>query len=234
MRYMFGVRSARAPAPTFSRGPPRACRLRRRPPTPCMPLGPHFTPHLMPYATISRPKPPESFSRALPVVEEPFSRALPGVLLLTRQGETAFNQPLSFNTSSVTNMLQMFKVRSARALGPSLQSDPPCARRLRCPRPTPSRLSRAAPRPARRPISTRQGASAFNQPLSFDTSSVTDMLQMFYVRSARAQAPSLQSVPSRVHASSVATPSRLPGLHLAPHRTPSFRLGRARRRSTSR
>ena len=33
---------------------------------------------------------------------------------------------------------------------------------------------------------TRQYASAFNQPLSLDTSSVTDMGSMFYVRSARA------------------------------------------------
>ena len=35
-------------------------------------------------------------------------------------------------------------------------------------------------------LSTRQSASAFNQPLSFDTSSVTDMEWMFHVRSARA------------------------------------------------
>ena len=33
--------------------------------------------------------------------------------------------------------------------------------------------------------STRQHASAFNQPLSFDTSSVTNIQGMFYVRSAR-------------------------------------------------
>jgi len=31
-----------------------------------------------------------------------------------------------------------------------------------------------------------QGASAFNQPVSFDTSKVTDMKQMFEVRFARA------------------------------------------------
>jgi hypothetical protein len=37
--------------------------------------------------------------------------------------------------------------------------------------------------------STRQGASAFNQPLSFDTSSVTRMTYMFFVRSARALRP---------------------------------------------
>ena len=33
--------------------------------------------------------------------------------------------------------------------------------------------------------STRQVASAFNQPLSFDTSSVTTMSNMFFVRSLR-------------------------------------------------
>ena len=32
----------------------------------------------------------------------------------------------------------------------------------------------------------RQGASVFNQPLSFDTSSVTAMKYMFHVRSGRA------------------------------------------------
>jgi len=34
--------------------------------------------------------------------------------------------------------------------------------------------------------STRQVASAFNQPLSLDTSEVTNMRNMFIVRSARA------------------------------------------------
>ena len=37
-------------------------------------------------------------------------------------------------------------------------------------------------------LSTRQYTRAFNQPLSFDTSNVTDMSYMFYVRSARALA----------------------------------------------
>ena len=37
--------------------------------------------------------------------------------------------------------------------------------------------------------STRQGASVFNQPLSFDTSKVTDMYAMLAVRSARALTP---------------------------------------------
>jgi hypothetical protein len=39
-------------------------------------------------------------------------------LLSTRQHAYAFNQPLSFDTSKVTNMNQMFSVRSARALAP--------------------------------------------------------------------------------------------------------------------
>ena len=47
------------------------------------------------------------------------------------------------------------------------------------PRPTPHPASYAL-------VSTRQYASAFNQPLSFDTSSVTDMPYMFQVRSAHA------------------------------------------------
>ena len=59
------------------------------------------------------------------------------------------------------------------------------------PAPAPLPTHTPTPRPARRPISTRQGATTFNQPLSFDTSSVTDMHNMFYVRSARALAYSL-------------------------------------------
>ena len=44
--------------------------------------------------------------------------------------------------------------------------------------------------PHRTPLlSTRQNAHAFNQPLSLDTSNVTDMRWMFQVRSARALAP---------------------------------------------
>ena len=43
-------------------------------------------------------------------------------LLSTRQNVQAFNQPLSFDTSSVTTMRYMFQVRSARALGPQALS----------------------------------------------------------------------------------------------------------------
>ena len=118
--------------------------------------------------------------------------------LATRQKATAFNQPLSFNTSSVTTMRQMFTVRSARALcPPSLQSGP-----ARCAPPQILLASRprTSPRIVRPPLLTRQGATAFNQPLSFDTSSVTDMSGMFSVRSARDLAPQPSVRPSpRVH-----------------------------------
>ena len=71
---------------------------------------------------------------------------------------------------------------------PSLHSRTlfPCMMLVRCRRPMSSH-----PRPAPRLtsyalLSTRQNTVAFNQPLSFDMSSVTDMSWMFYVRSAHA------------------------------------------------
>ena len=86
--------------------------------------------------------------------------------------------------------------------------------------------------------STRQHAHAFNQPLSFDTSKVTDMGRMFQVRSARALAPnSLESGLPRACRlrRRRPTPSRLPARNLAPLRMcPSLRLGRPRTRSISR
>eukprot|EP00964_Phaeocystis_antarctica_P041860 scaffold23969_cov67-Phaeocystis_antarctica.AAC.1 len=63
-------------------------------------------------------------------------------------------------------------------------------------------------------------AAAFNQPLSFDTSSVRDMNYIFYVRSSRSPAPSLQTSP-RLHAACTAIARRLPpppGPQLSPHR----------------
>ena len=62
-------------------------------------------------------------------------------------------------------------------------------------------------------LSTRQQASTFNQPLSFDTSEVTTMGHMFFVRSARALAPkSLESGLPRARRlrRHCPTPSRLP------------------------
>ena len=114
-------------------------------------------------------------------------------LLSTRQGALAFDQPLSLDTSSVTRMDHMFSVCSARALyaSPAFKSGPPHAHRLRRYRPHAlAPASHSAPRPASYALHlTWQRAIAFNQPLSFDTFSVTDMLDMFYVRSARALAP---------------------------------------------
>ena len=79
-------------------------------------------------------------------------------------------------------MSHMFSVRSAHALSPqSLESDPLFVH-VACPH-----ASRAVPRPASHArLSTLQGASAFNQELSFDTSKVTTMNYMLMVRSARA------------------------------------------------
>ena len=166
------------------------------------------------------------------------SRAVPPhashARLSARQSALAFNQALSFDTSSVTDMERMFSVRSARALAPRLESGPPRARCLRRRHPTPSRLPAQPPHtplPASHSrLSTRQDAKAFNQPLSFDTSKVTQMLFMFSVRSARAMPPhSLQSVPPcacRLHYHHP-TPS-----HPASHAS-SFRLGRGARASSS-
>ena len=99
-----------------------------------------------------------------------------------RQGGSSFNQPLSFDTFSVTNMRYIFSVRS----GVPITIKSPCARcaylcTLLTPPlyPTPfppSSPHLAAPRVS---LSARQYASAFNQPLDFDTSNVNDMSGMF-------------------------------------------------------
>eukprot|EP00964_Phaeocystis_antarctica_P081544 scaffold51015_cov63-Phaeocystis_antarctica.AAC.1 len=91
-------------------------------------------------------------------------------------------------------MSWMFGVCSARALAPSLESRSfpvraGCVAATQRPH-----ASRALPFPASHArLSTRQDARAFNQPLSFDTSKVTDMWGMFRVRSARALAPTALS-----------------------------------------
>ena len=69
---------------------------------------------------------------------------------------------------------------------------------------------------------TRQGASAFNQPLSLDTSSVTTMAYMFLVRPSPCPAPNLPSNTPLRPACAVARRLPPPRPHLlAPHRTPS-------------
>jgi surface protein len=157
-------------------------------------------------------------------------------------GAHAFNQPLSLDTSKVTTMYKMFYVRSARALAPnSLESGLPRACRLIAP-PPPHALRPRGPHlaPASHvPLpSTRQNAKAFNQPLSFDTSKVTDMNSMFNVRSERALTPQALSQAFPVHTACAAAAHALPppGPHLAPHRMcmcPSLRLGSTRTPSTS-
>jgi hypothetical protein len=61
----------------------------------------------MPACAAAAPRPPGAHLA-------PASHAL----LSTRQNANAFNQPLSFDTSKVTNMRYMFGVRSARTLTP--------------------------------------------------------------------------------------------------------------------
>ena len=70
----------------------------------------------------------------------------------------------------------------------------------------------------------------FNQPLSFNTSSVTTMNYMFYVRSSQPPAPNLQTSPPP-HAACTAIARRLPRAALY---ALLLILGRARHRSTSR
>ena len=82
-------------------------------------------------------------------------------------------------------MDNMFNVRSARALAPTaLSRSLPVHANCVAATPRPHAF-RAAPLPASHArLSTRQYASAFDQPLSFDTSKVTNMGAIFYVRSA--------------------------------------------------
>ena len=78
-------------------------------------------------------------------------------------------------------------------------------------------------------------AGAFNQPLSFDTSGVTNMWQMFLVRSSPCPAPRLQSS-HPLHAACAVIARRLPpsvALRPAPYALLST-IGRALWRSTSR
>jgi len=86
-------------------------------------------------------------------------------------------------------MKQMFYVCSARALGPQAfdRAFSPYMPLVCRHHPGPSRLAArtSSPRIACALPSTRQSATAFNQPLSFDTSSVTTMSDMFFVRSLR-------------------------------------------------
>ena len=85
------------------------------------------------------------------------------------------------------------------APSPRPPAEPLPACRLSSPRAPPSHLpTRAHLDPATYAhLATRQGASAFNQLVSFDTSSVTNMYAMFAVRTL---APTTPAEPLPVHA----------------------------------
>ena len=102
-------------------------------------------------------------------------------------------------------MNHMFHVRSARApaLSRALPVHAVCvaATPHASPGRTPLHASHAR-------LSTRQVTNVFNQPLSFDTSKVTDMRHMFTVRSARALPPTALSRALPAHAACVAATQR--------------------------
>ena len=111
-------------------------------------------------------------------------------------------------------MQRMFAVRSRPQNAASSRSHLPAPVGRPCP--MPYRLA-PAPKPRPRtshsihpPFDSRQGALQFNQPLTFDTSSVTHMEDMFEVRFARSTPPP----PAPPEAMSPALPVHLP--HLAP------------------
>ena len=199
MKQMFYVRSAPAPPPATHPSPllhasaprPRASLLACRP----LPM-PFLFDNTITIPTITIPPPP------------------------TPQGAQVFNQPLSFDTSSVTRMVEMFAVRSAQAPPPLLIQALACTLLALLRRPTPSRLPARMPPASHARLSTRQSAAAFNQPLSFDMmSSVTDMSNMFYVRSAPAPPPATHPGPL-LHASAPSPRASL--LACRPLPMPSF------------
>ena len=115
-----------------------------------------------------------------------------------RQGDdddgSAFNQPLNFDTSRVTNMDEMFEVHTAARALLCLRLQSSLRLRVTHARPAPSETFPSYPPP-------RQAATAFNQPVNFDTSRVKIMGEMFRVHSARAPCPALRLQPSLlVHA----------------------------------
>ena len=137
------------------------------------------------------------------------------------------------------NMPYMFVVCSSPCPAPI------CSRALSCtllaPRPPAASPAPAglhtSPHTACPPFDSRQLASAFNQPLSFNTSSVTYMKYMFYVHSSPCLAPNLQSSPAPrapLRAPPSPADSRPPCTpRPAPYALRST-LGSTRRRSTSR
>ena len=195
----------------------------RCPPT-SLPRMPHAACRRMPHAAYAcrlRPSKRRPTPSRFPAHTSPHVAYLPSAW----QFALAFNQPLNFDTPSVKTMSYMFLVRPSRPR-PSHQCPPfnactTVVRRL------PPADPYTSPRTARMhpPSDSRQGASAFNQPLTFDTSSVTTMRQMFYVRSSPRALPPICVVkpsPARcLHRGRPPPPASQP-VYLAPRRMPSF------------
>eukprot|EP00964_Phaeocystis_antarctica_P138816 scaffold103466_cov54-Phaeocystis_antarctica.AAC.2 len=239
MEQMFLVCSSPCPAPNLQSSPPlhAACTaIASRPPAsqpaqsvyvqPAAELR-HIQPHdhvpyvpraLLPLLHIAC----TAVVRCLPLADWYTSPRTVCPPLDSPQEAPAFNQPLIIDTSSATDMAGMFAVRSSPCPAPNVHSIP----RLHatCPAVAHRLPARTLP-----PFDSRQYASAFDQPLSFDTSSVTTMYGMFYVRSSPRPAPNPQSSPPctlRAPRSPAILPP--PSLNLAPHRMSSFRLSAGR------
>ena len=177
----------------------------------------------------------------MPSRPRPTPRSASYALLSTRQGASAFNQPLSFDTSSVTTMHRMFAVRSAHALAPQHSQPDPLA----------VHAARALPPAHALPPPSAQNSPRIAHP-PFDSAGcdgVQPAAQLRHVqrhghephvpRALRAcpSPPASTAGPSPHACRSYAAAGQCPpapGPHLARHRTPSFRLGRSRGRSTSR
>ena len=201
MNSMFAVRSAWTPPHTLL-SPPLLQSLSFPAPSP---------PVSAPSPPTTRPAP--RIALRTPSRSHPAPHLSSHALLSTRQTAIKFNQPLSFDTSSVMTTNGMFSVRSPRVPSPQPSIWP-------------------APRPSSHALlSTRQRAWAFNQPLSFDTSSVTDMRDMFDVRSPRvypATTPRVGSSACAPLAPAAALRPSFRAFRPAPrpaYRMPSFRLG---------
>eukprot|EP00964_Phaeocystis_antarctica_P103321 scaffold68611_cov53-Phaeocystis_antarctica.AAC.1 len=203
MHQMFWVHTARALSPAFSRALPVCMPLASPPPHVLSPHGPHLNP-------------PTSNAR-----------------LSTRQGANAFNQPLAFDTSKVTNMDQMFVVRSARALAPSLGRalavHAACAAAALCPSRHPARTS---PRIVRPPFDSAERGGL--QPAAELQHVQRHEHVRRVLRALRAcSAPQPSVGPSPCTPLALSLPPSRPAPRSASH-APSFRLGSSRRRSTSR
>ena len=168
------------------------------PPPPLPPLQPPLPPH--PPGAAPQPPPPYAFTdtASLKTAAREYNADVDsatatygpisswGVSAVTSMNNlfsylAQFNADISsWDTSGVTDMSYMFTVRSARALpaapivGPSQHAASAAAASQRPPATRPSSYAS---------LSTGQQAVAFNQPLNFDTSSITSMQAMFQVRS---------------------------------------------------